>query len=68
MQPHHSARLVPGKPVVLDRASKELSVRYMSQEQDVPEVVLSDIVADLVDKRRYLPSPTPRSGSPSSRA
>ena len=50
-QQHHSARVVPGKPVslVLDRASKELSVRYMSQQQDVPEVVLSDIVADLVD-------------------
>jgi hypothetical protein len=61
MQPHHSARLVPGKP---DRASKELSVRYMSQEQDVPEAVLSDIVADLVDKRRYLSYTDPEEWEP----
>jgi regulator of replication initiation timing len=36
----------------------------MSQEQDVPEAVLSDIVADLVDKRRYLSYTDPEEWEP----
>jgi hypothetical protein len=37
--------------------SKELSVRYMSQEQDVPE-------NDLVNKRRYLSYTDPEEWEP----
>jgi flagellar motility protein MotE (MotC chaperone) len=39
-------------------------VRYMSQKQEVPEVVLSDIVADLVGKRRYLSYTDPEEWEP----
>jgi ABC-type multidrug transport system ATPase subunit len=36
----------------------------MSQQQELPEVVLSDIVADLVGKRRYLSYTDPEEWEP----
>ncbi len=39
---------------VKDRASKEVFVKYMQSQQDSPEIVLSDIINDMVDNKKYL--------------
>jgi hypothetical protein len=42
------------KGVILDRASKEVFVNFMSREQDEPEMVMADLVDDMVSNKKYI--------------
>ena len=49
---HHKPS--PVKGIVLDRASKEVFINFMSREQDDPEIVMKDLVDDMVDNKKYI--------------